>query len=155
MTAPESSADIELLIADFKRSGVRELHIRAEGFELHLSNDAKAPGVELRGTPAATRAPEVLRPEGASARSVATIPAGAAIVTAPYLGSFYRSPKPGAPPYVDVGSQVTADTELCLVEVMKLFTAVRAGSEGAVHSILASDGEMVQRGQPLFAIVPA
>ena len=82
------------------------------------------------------------------------VPAGAVVVSAPYLGTFYRSPKPGSPPYVEVGSVVAAESELCLVEVMKLFTAVRAGVAGKVVQVMASDGELVVADQPLFAVMP-
>jgi len=91
-------------------------------------------------------------PAPATAPAAANVPEGATIVAAPYLGTFYRSPKPGAPAYVELGSDVTAESELCLVEVMKLFTAVRAGVAGKVVAILASDGDLVQAGQPLFAV---
>lgn len=48
------------------------------------------------------------------------------VVEAPNLGTFYRSPKPGAPPFVEIGQEVQKGAELCLIEVMKLFTSVRA-----------------------------
>ncbi|MEO0033407.1 MAG: hypothetical protein RIS94_3165, partial [Pseudomonadota bacterium] len=98
-------------------------------------------------TPARAAAAPAAAPKAAGA-----VPEGASIVGAPYLGTFYRSPKPGAPAYVEIGAEVSAETELCLVEVMKLFTAVRAGVAGTVVAILASDGELVQAGQPLFAV---
>lgn len=81
------------------------------------------------------------------------MPQGAIIVSAPNLGTFYRAPKPGAANYVEVGSKVNAGDELCLIEVMKLFTAVRAEAAGTVHSVLVEDGAMVEGGQPLFALV--
>ena len=81
------------------------------------------------------------------------LPAGATIVPAPNLGTFYRAPKPGAANYVEVGSKVAAGEELCLIEVMKLFTAVRADESGTVHSVLVEDGAMVEGGQPLFALL--
>ncbi|PXA83988.1 acetyl-CoA carboxylase, biotin carboxyl carrier protein, partial [Nostoc sp. 3335mG] len=77
---------------------------------------------------------------------------GFEIVRAPYLGTFYRAPKPGEAAYVEIGAEVSAESELCLVEVMKLFTAVRAGASGTIAHILATDGQMVEAGQPLFAI---
>jgi acetyl-CoA carboxylase biotin carboxyl carrier protein len=86
---------------------------------------------------------------------LADLPEGAVVVRAPYMGTFYRAPKPGAPAYVELGSEVTADTELCLVEVMKLFTAVRSPVAGRVHAILATDGQMVEANQPIFAVLPA
>ncbi|HUD90985.1 acetyl-CoA carboxylase biotin carboxyl carrier protein [Sphingobium sp.] len=171
MTGPKqdgSLADIEALIADFQSSGMRELHVRAGNVEIYLSTDPSASGLGAQAlavrvepiAPAAAAA--ATTPAAASAPASATVsatapsdlPDNAIIVRAPYLGTFYRSPKPGSPVYVDVGSVVTDDTEMCLVEVMKLFTAVRAGLSGTVYAILATDGAMVEADQPLFAVIP-
>ena len=73
-------------------------------------------------------------------------------VTAPNLGTFYRSPKPGAPAFVEVGQKISVGTELCLIEVMKLFTSVRAEIAGTVRHIAAADAELVDGGQPLMYI---
>jgi acetyl-CoA carboxylase biotin carboxyl carrier protein len=164
-TEAAALADIEALIADFQASGMRELHVRSGDFEIYLSTDASAPGlcaqaVAVRVEPVAPAAPAPAAPAPNAAPTVApaaapsSLPDNAVIVRAPYLGTFYRAPKPGSPVYVDVGSVVTTDTEMCLVEVMKLFTAVRAGLSGTVHAILATDGAMVEADQPLFAVIP-
>ena len=155
-------ADLQLLIDEFKRSGLRELQARHGDFEIYLSQDAEAPG--LGGIMAAPSVQvQRISPTTAGAAPVAEaatlplsrdVPEGAVVVSAPYLGTFYRSPKPGAPPYVEIGSAVTAESELCLVEVMKLFTAVRAGVAGKVVQVLASDGDLVASDQPLFAVMP-
>ena len=84
----------------------------------------------------------------------APVPEGAVVITAPNLGIFYRAPKPGAPPYVNVGDEVDTDTEICLIEVMKLFTPVSAGLTGVVLEICVADGEMIEFGQPLFYLQP-
>lgn len=158
-------ADVEQLIEDFQQSGMRELHVRAEGFELFLSTDPEATGIDVVQVGTAVAIAPVSMPAAAPAVVTAAVgddvtapadvsyPEGATIVRAPYLGTFYRAPKPGAPTYVEIGSEVTPDTELCLVEVMKLFTAVRAGVGGRVHQVLATDGQMVQADQPLFVVV--
>ena len=73
-------------------------------------------------------------------------------MAAPNLGTFYRSPKPGSPPFVEVGQKVTADTEVCLIEVMKLFTSVKAGTAGTVRHVAAADAELVEGGQVLLYI---
>ena len=75
-------------------------------------------------------------------------------ITAPNLGTFYRAPKPGAPPYVEVGQAVEPGTEVCLIEVMKLFTPVSAGTAGVVREICIEDGQMVEFGQLLVIIEP-
>ena len=166
MDTEKRLADLQQLIDEFKRSGLRELQARHGDFEIYLSQDANAPGlgggggapvVQVQRTlhaeaaPAAAAAPA---PAAASAPVAQAVPAGAVVVSAPYLGTFYRSPKPGSPPYVEVGSVVAAESELCLVEVMKLFTAVRAGVAGKVVQVMASDGELVVADQPLFAVMP-
>ena len=152
-------ADIDQLIAEFERSGLRELHVRRDGVEIYLSNDRGASGIDGVWREIAPSA----APANVAAASTATAPpaapqdwpAGSVVVPAPYLGSFYRSPKPGSPPFVSLGDTVAADTELCLVEVMKLFTSVTAGTAGVVHAVLAQDGDMVSADQPLFVILPA
>ncbi len=78
----------------------------------------------------------------------------ALFIRAPNLGTFWRKPKPGAPPYVEVGGIVNAETTVCLIEVMKLFTPMRANLEGRIAEILAKDGDMVEYAAPLFRVEP-
>ena len=73
-------------------------------------------------------------------------------VTSPLLGTYYRAPKPGAPPYVEVGSLVEEDTIIGIVEVMKLMNSVTAGAAGEVAAVFVKDGDLVEFEQPLFAI---
>jgi biotin carboxyl carrier protein len=75
-------------------------------------------------------------------------------VLAPSLGLFWRSPKPGAPPFVEVGDRVDADSTVCIVEVMKLMNHVKAGCTGVVTAVHVDNGEMVEYGQPLITIAP-
>ncbi len=84
----------------------------------------------------------------------AAVPPGLTAIRAPNVGTFYRAPKPGAPPYVELGQAVTGDTEVCLIEVMKLFTPVRAGVAGTVREVCVSDGELVEHDQVLFLVEP-
>jgi acetyl-CoA carboxylase biotin carboxyl carrier protein len=80
---------------------------------------------------------------------------GLVAIRAPNLGTFYRAPKPGAPPYVEVGQTINEDTEICLIEVMKLFAPVAAGVRGVVREVLVKDGQMVEFDAPLMLIEPA
>ncbi|WP_225008857.1 acetyl-CoA carboxylase biotin carboxyl carrier protein [Novosphingobium percolationis] len=154
---------VRVLMEEFTRSGIATLHLRSGEFELLLSNDAAAPSLlgGQQAAPVAVAAPVVAAPAApvaaaapAAAAPVSTsVPDGAVVVAAPNLGTFYRAPKPGAAPYVEIGGRVAADDEICLIEVMKLFTAVKAGQAGKIVAILAEDGAMVEAGQPLFAMV--
>ena len=71
------------------------------------------------------------------------------------IGIFYAQPEPGAPPYVTVGSPVTRETTIALIEVMKMFNAVSAEIDGVVTEVLVENNELVEYGQPLFRIRPA
>jgi hypothetical protein len=83
-------------------------------------------------------------------------PAGGIVgVTAPMVGTFYRAASPSAPPYVEVGSEVDADTQVCILEVMKLMNSVVAGVRGTVAEVCVENGAPVQFGDVLFRIRPA
>jgi acetyl-CoA carboxylase biotin carboxyl carrier protein len=166
--SPIKQDDIEALIEIFQSSGYDEMHLEIDGFEIFLSNDPTArPGshvAPVQSAPLLQHAPAPSLPQGMGQVAPPTaphpatpslVPAHWIAVTAPNLGTFYRAPKPGAAPYVEVGSSVETETEICLIEVMKLFTAVRAGSSGIIRQICVSDAEMVEYGQTLFYIEPA
>jgi acetyl-CoA carboxylase biotin carboxyl carrier protein len=71
------------------------------------------------------------------------------------VGTFYRAPQPGAPPFVEVGHAVTPDAVVCIIEVMKLLNSIPAGAEGTVTHILVEDAAAVETGQPLIVLEPA
>lgn len=75
-------------------------------------------------------------------------------IKSPLMGMFYPRSKPEAPPFVKVGSHVSKDDTVCLIEVMKTFTSVTAGVEGAVAKICAESSHLVEYGQILFLIKP-
>jgi biotin carboxyl carrier protein len=81
--------------------------------------------------------------------------AGLVDVNAPMVGTFYRSPGPGEPPYVAVGTVVEESTQVCILEVMKLMSAVVAGSRGVVTEVCRENGTAVAYGDVLFRIRPA
>jgi acetyl-CoA carboxylase biotin carboxyl carrier protein len=106
------------------------------------------------------REPNVVQAQPADAAGTAT-PAtqgedrdGLLEVRAPLPGTFYRAPKPGAPPYVDVGSRVKEDTVVGLIETMKLFNAIHANASGTVAEFLVNDAEFAPRNGPLLLIEP-
>jgi acetyl-CoA carboxylase biotin carboxyl carrier protein len=72
---------------------------------------------------------------------------------APTVGSFYRSPEPGAPPFVEVGDTVNAGQQVAIVETMKLMIPVKAELSGTVVEVLKNDGDSVEHGERLFVLV--
>ena len=75
-------------------------------------------------------------------------------ITSPMLGTFYRAPAPGEPPFVEVGSVVDEDTTVCIIEVMKLFSTIKAEKRGRISRVSVEDGQLVEYGQVLFLLEP-
>ena len=75
------------------------------------------------------------------------------IIKSPMVGTFYSKPSPEEPPFVIAGKEVKKGDTLCLIEVMKLFTAVECTTDGTVEMIFAEDGALVEFDQPLFSII--
>ena len=155
--------DVEALIRLFEQSDWHELKLEIEGLSLTLSNDPMAGqrGAEARGHLVPAQAvghaptPSAQRPRQMQhAAPSEAVPDGLVVIRAPNLGTFYRAPKPGAPPYVEIGQTLEPDTEVCLIEVMKLFTSVKAGVGGRLVRVCVEDGKMVEYDAPLFYIEP-
>lgn len=153
--------DIETLVELFDASDWTELRVTIDGAEILLSKDASGVRQAVRPVssvsgprPAAIpkrAAPPVMAP---SPRDM-PIPDGLVAIRAPNLGTFYKAPKPGAAPFVEVGQRIHPDSEIAIIEVMKLFTTVRSGIDGTVREIVATDGQMVEFDQPLILVEPA
>ena len=75
-------------------------------------------------------------------------------IVSPMVGTFYRSPEPGKPSFVQPGDKVTASKVVCIVEAMKLFNEIEAEVTGEIVKILVEDGQLVEYGQPLFLVKP-
>jgi acetyl-CoA carboxylase biotin carboxyl carrier protein len=122
-----------------------------------------APGPSA--TPTSPAAAPLKPPAGPASLDAATVPPEAAPpgmtvpqalnVPAPLLGTFYRAPKPGAAPFVEIGSQVEENTIVGIIEVMKLMNTVRAGVRGRVVQILGRDGALVEYGETLMRVSQA
>ena len=97
---------------------------------------------------------ENVAPASGTAKPTVDIPSGSVVIRSPMVGTFYRSPEPGAKPFVEVGQAVTPDTTVCIIEVMKLMNSISAGSPGRVTHVLVDDAEPVDMGQALILIDP-
>ena len=150
-----TAADVAEIMRLVEQSGFDELNLEIDGTKISLRRGAPA-GTATVAAPVPSVAP---RAAAAPAVPAASAPAaqGASDPTAvdlpsPLLGTFYRSPKPGAPPFVQVGSPVEADTIIGIIEVMKLMNTVRAGVRGTVAEFLAIDGALVEYGEALLRV---
>jgi acetyl-CoA carboxylase biotin carboxyl carrier protein len=149
--------DIEALVRIFDESSWDELRVVIDGLEIYLSKNPQDRLVTVSRSDGKTASVSAASPAislPVDRTAAPTIPDGMIVVRAPNLGTFYRAPKPGAPPYVAIGQRVEATTEVCLIEVMKLFTSVCAGTAGTVREVFAEDSQLVEFDQPLFLIEP-
>jgi acetyl-CoA carboxylase biotin carboxyl carrier protein len=133
-----------------------ELQLETAHFRLSLRRNAGAGGwtqtMEVRTAP--TELPPAVA-EAAAPPLVTEVQAdGAGLidVRAPLLGTFYRAPRPGAPPFVEVGSTVAPDTVVCILETMKLMNSVTAGASGTIAQILVENAQFADRGVVLMRI---
>lgn len=158
---------VKKLIKLLSESNVDEIEIEEEGKKIRVvkhGNAAAASG------PVATAAPVYLAPSNGPApipAAVPAVPAAAAPAPAhsetgkfheiksPIVGTFYRSPAPDAAPFVQVGSNVSPGSVLCIVEAMKLMNEIESDVSGKVVKVLVENGQPVEYDQTLFLIEAA
>jgi acetyl-CoA carboxylase biotin carboxyl carrier protein len=139
------TADLKLLVRKKGYGGANS------GPDVRFGNSGTPPNTTPQ--PVIEQAPT----PGESARTkglVITCPEGMVTIKSPMLGTVYLRPSPDAPNYVEVGSHVKKDDTVCLIEVMKVFTAVKAEVNGLIADILVDTNEMVEYGQQLFLVKP-
>ena len=160
----KTKKDIRALIRLFEQSNWDDMRIETSELKLVISKNLNAPGLTVaeNAPQSGTTTESKSEPEASEAKSdlpaakmnAGNIPDGLVAVIAPNLGTFWRAPKPGAEPYIEVGQKVDADTMVCLIEVMKLFTPLNAGMSGTVVDVVAENSAMVEYGDVLLLIEP-
>ena len=152
-------ADIDDVLRLLDGSDFDELRLEMGDLKLELRRRGAAPAAApapAPAAPAASPAPAAPAPKAAAPASALVVASGGGSeVPAPLLGAFYRAPKPGADPFVQVGDAVTKDTVIGIIEVMKLMNSVPAGIDGVVDEILVENGQLVEHGQALIRVRPA
>ena len=110
---------------------------------------ASPPPIPLAALPAASPVSEAAKAEE---KAKADAEAGLHTITSPIVGTFYRSPSPESPPFVNVGDRITKGKVLCIIEAMKLMNEITSEYEGEIVSVYVENGKPVQYGERLFAI---
>jgi acetyl-CoA carboxylase biotin carboxyl carrier protein len=168
---PRSRSELRALLRAIEEGGWEYARVEIDGMTLVVSQDPEpvtreqasafsAPAtVDQPATPApaATASPEASPAKEPAAAALAPASGPAAeirTVAAPSIGLFWRSPKPGAPPFVEVGDRIEAGDTVCIIEVMKLMTHVPADVAGVVRAIHVANGDMVEHGTALVDIEP-
>jgi acetyl-CoA carboxylase biotin carboxyl carrier protein len=144
----------------------RELTLETASFRLSLRRTADGGWTQATEVLGQAAGPAVLSQPTESAgpgdaasalEESAAEPAAAGLVDvrAPLLGTFYRAPRPGAPPFVSVGSEVEPDSVVCIIETMKLMNSVTSGVAGTVAEILVENAQFAGQGTVLMRVRPA
>jgi acetyl-CoA carboxylase biotin carboxyl carrier protein len=151
--------DVNEMIRILDSSAYDKLHIRTSEFELTLKRSVggwtqERTTLREAKVAGAARAETPTRSDAAAASSTDADVAGLFSVRAPIVGTFYRAPKPGAAPFVEVGSMVDEQSVIGIIETMKLMNSIPAGARGEIVEILASNGTLVEAGQTLMRLKP-
>lgn len=130
-----------------------EFAIQEEDFKLSLKR-----GGAVQLVPAVPAAPSPAAAPAAAAPTAAPAPAEAAPqedltpIESPLVGTFYRASSPDAEPFVSVGSTVSKNTVICIIEAMNVMNEIKAETSGVIKKVLVENGTAVQFGQPMFLI---
>ncbi|GAA4896600.1 acetyl-CoA carboxylase biotin carboxyl carrier protein [Actinomycetospora straminea] len=152
--------DVRDVVRALDGSGLDELHLELADLTLTVRREGAAGWTaeqEVRRRPAVERAEpaETADPASTPGPAGAAVPEGTVAVHPPLLGTFYRAPQPGAPPYVEVGDEVDAETVVGIVETMKMMTPVHAGVRGTVTEFRTANGEFADTDAVLLVVEPA
>lgn len=150
------------LIEAVDNSGIDSLEISRGGTRIRVNKtpppapvSAAAPMAVHAAPAAAAPAPAPAAAPAAPAAAAAPPPSTLVEVKSPMVGTFYRSPAPEAPAYVEVGSRVARGQTLCILEAMKLMNELPAELSGTIREICVENGEPVEYGQVLFRLDPS
>jgi len=144
---------LKTLIDLVAESGIAELEVTEGEDRVRIAKFSPAPAAPTSSTTVMT-APMAGAPAGAALAAPAAPepePTGHA-VKSPMVGTFYRSPSPGAASFVELGQAVKPGDTLCIIEAMKLLNEIEAEVGGVVKEVLVENGQPVEYGQPLFVI---
>ena len=144
---------LKKLIDLVQESGIGEIEITEGEEKVRISRHSSAPGAMIMASPGMQPALMAGVPAAPAAAPVAAPaqPTGHTLKS-PMVGTFYRAPSPGAPPFVEIGQSVSKGQTLCIIEAMKLLNEIESDHSGTIKAILVENGQPVEYGQPLFLI---
>lgn len=145
---------VKKLIELLEESDISELEIKEGEESVRISRNSGTVHYATAPAPAAAPAAPAPAPEtDASGSAPAADEPSGHLVKSPMVGTFYRSPSPGSPAFVEVGKHVKVGDAICIVEAMKMMNQIEADKSGVIEAILVEDGEPVEFDQPLVTIV--
>ena len=139
-----------------KKNSITEFELERQDSKIRLKRglNGNAPAVQYDEAPIA--GPISVLPAVPVAATPAALPVatGEIDIKSPMIGTFYRAPSPEAGNYVEIGSEVNADTVVCIIEAMKVMNEIKSEVKGIVTQVLVENGKPVEFGQPLFKVRP-
>ena len=148
---------VKKLIELLEESGIAEIEIKEGEEAVRIS---RMPSGAITHLQPMMQAPMMAAPPAIAAPvAAAAVPAAAParranehVVAAPMVGTFYASASPGAKPFVEIGTEVKEGQVLCIIEAMKMMNQIESDKAGKITAIMATNGDPVEFGQPLFVI---
>ena len=148
--------DIKAIIDLMKKNSISEFEMEKQDFKIKLKRQTGAPPPQYDESSVqgyfppgmALGAPTMLAPPSGPQ------PAGELEIKSPMIGTFYRAPSPEAANYCEIGTEVNADTVVCIIEAMKVMNEIKAEVKGIVTQVLVENAKPVEFGQPMFKIRP-
>ncbi len=155
--APFDLDKLKQLVEMMESHGLTEVHLRRGDEQWRLRRGPEVVQVPQQYAPAPVQMAAAPAPVAAPSSAPAAAPAadaGLIDIKSPTVGTFYAAPSPGEPAFVSVGSVVTPETIVCLLEAMKVFNQIPAEVSGTITAILVKSGDAIEFGQPLFRVKP-
>jgi len=165
-TDPADPLDVQrihYLVRLMKRYDLTALDVTDGSVQVRLRRRSPGAGPPQPATAPTAIEPAVPNPASTAAAALAradtpptalSAAAKTVVIESPMVGTYYSSSAPDAPAFVSVGAVVHADTIVCIIEAMKVFTDIPAGVSGTIAAILVKSGQAVEFGQPLFRVIP-
>ncbi|GAB4238892.1 MAG: hypothetical protein Tsb0034_14730 [Ekhidna sp.] len=157
--------EIQELINFLSESGLEEVNIETDNFKVSIKRSAEqqvisAPAVAAAPVPApvpaVAPAPQPApAAEGGGSSDASASSSNLVEIKSPMIGTFYRSPNPESPSFVEVGSNVKAGDPVCIIEAMKLFNEIESEVSGKIVKVLVDNAQPVEYDQPLFLVDPS
>ena len=157
--------DIKAIIDLMKKNSISEFELERQDYKIKLKRGAFGQAAEEMPAQVYLQPAAALPSAGAVGTAAPTNstggPASSAVaatneieIKSPMIGTFYRSPSPEAGSYVEIGTEVSADTVVCIIEAMKVMNEIKAEVKGVITQILVENAKPVEFGQPMFKVRP-
>ncbi len=151
--------DIKAIVDLMKKNSITEFELERQDSKIRLKRGSNGGGPVVQyDEPIAAGSAPVLLPVAVPSAPVGTppIPATNEIeVKSPMIGTFYRAPSPEAASYVEIGTEISPESVVCIIEAMKVMNEIKAEVKGVITQVLVENAKPVEFGQPLFKVRPA